>query len=97
MRHGFQLYICLVYSKLIDFVGVLPLDKKILKMRFALIISALSLQKAEGQGRGTLGFFYPACFPIPFLARKRSMKVVSIFPARKSGSARIFRCSGMVV
>jgi hypothetical protein len=34
MRHGFQLYICRVYSNLIDFAGVLPLDKKILNMRF---------------------------------------------------------------
>src|ERR1700758_326010 len=33
----------------------------------------------------------------PFFARKRSMKPVSILPARKSGSAKIFRCSGMVV
>ena len=34
---------------------------------------------------------------LPFLARNLSMNPVSKFPALKSGSAKIFRCSGIVV
>src|SRR6202007_713278 len=36
-------------------------------------------------------------YTLPFFAKNRSMIPVSNFPARKSGSARIFRCSGIVV
>ncbi len=46
--------------------------------------------------RSRLGTRRPP-YTLPFFARNRSMNPVSKFPARKSGSARIFRCSGIVV
>src|SRR5579871_1517422 len=36
-------------------------------------------------------------YTLPLLVRNLSMNPVSKFPARKSGSARILRCSGIVV
>ena len=43
------------------------------------------------------GMTYAGAFLSPFLARNLSMNDVSVCPARNSGSARIFRCSGIVV
>ena len=45
----------------------------------------------------TCGFPCSAGFSLLLCSKNLSMKVVSTRPARKSGSARILRCNGMVV